>query len=78
MSRRKAENLVAQDSFKSPNTKSSTAKELVSAIRESGLIGMWKDRKDIKDSSEFARKLRKQASKRTIESDAITRHGCND
>ena len=32
----------------------------------SGLIGMWKDRKDIQDSSLFARKLRNQAQDRSI------------
>jgi hypothetical protein len=44
--------------------KPATAKDLVAAIRKNGLIGMWKDRTDIGDSSKFARKLRKQASRR--------------
>lgn len=44
--------------------KPNTGRELVAALRASGLIGMWKDRSDIGDSSEFARKLREQAQKR--------------
>ena len=36
----------------------------VRALMESGLIGMWKDRDDIGDSAEFARKLREQAQRR--------------
>ena len=30
----------------------------------SGLVGMWKDRTDIDDSMEFARKLRQEAERR--------------
>jgi hypothetical protein len=37
-----------------------TAKDLLN----SGLIGMWKDRTDIKDSAEYARKLREEAQTR--------------
>ena len=33
-------------------------------LRNSPLIGMWEDRKDIGDSVEFARKLRERAEKR--------------
>ncbi|NBD35799.1 MAG: hypothetical protein GVY30_07345 [Chloroflexi bacterium] len=33
-------------------------------LRQSGLIGMWKDRQDIQDSSAYARQLREQAQKR--------------
>ncbi len=33
-------------------------------LRNSPLIGMWKDRTDIADSAEFARKLRERADKR--------------
>ena len=33
-------------------------------LRDSGLIGLWKDRKDIGDSSIYARKLRDQAQNR--------------
>ena len=44
--------------------KPTTAKALIKALRESGLIGMWKDRTDIQDSVEFARQLRQDAEKR--------------
>lgn len=47
-----------------PDEKPATAEELVVAIHKSGLIGMWKDRTDIQNSEEFARELRKRASKR--------------
>lgn len=33
-------------------------------LLDSGLVGMWADRKDIDDSLEFARMLRAQASQR--------------
>lgn len=36
----------------------------VQKLRQSGLIGMWKDRQDIQDSSTYARQLREQAQKR--------------
>ena len=35
-----------------------------SQILHSGLIGLWKDREDIEDSSSYARQLREQAQKR--------------
>ena len=41
-----------------------TGKELVRALRESRVAGMWKDRKDIGDSQTFARSLRIRAQKR--------------
>jgi len=50
-----------------PVAKPKTGKELLAALRASGLVGMWKDRKDIGDSSEFARKLRERAQKREKE-----------
>ena len=37
-----------------------TGKDLL----ESGLIGMWKDRKDIRSTVTFARELRMRASRR--------------
>jgi hypothetical protein len=37
-----------------------TAKDLL----ESGLVGIWADREDIGDSSEFARQLREKVEKR--------------
>jgi len=36
----------------------------VQQLRQSGLIGLWKDRNDIRDSSAYARRLREQAQKR--------------
>jgi hypothetical protein len=44
--------------------KPTTARALLKALRESGLIGMWKNRTDIKDSVKFARRLRRDAEKR--------------
>ena len=44
--------------------KPATGRELVEALRKSGLIGMWKDRTDIGDSAEYARELRKRAETR--------------
>src|SRR5262249_10211810 len=38
--------------------KPKSAKELLRSLRESGVVGMWKDRDDIRDSSEFADRLR--------------------
>jgi hypothetical protein len=37
-----------------------TARQLLN----SGLIGLWKDRKDIKDSKAYARQLREEAQRR--------------
>ncbi len=36
----------------------------VGQLRRSGLIGLWKDRTDIEDSSAYARWLREQAQQR--------------
>ena len=36
----------------------------VRQLRQSGLIGLWKDRNDIRDSAVYARRLREQAQKR--------------
>lgn len=47
-----------------PVAKPRTGRELLEALRASGLVGMWRDRQDIGDSSEFARKLRERAQKR--------------
>ena len=44
----------------SPPAPSGTAADLLN----SGLVGMWKDREDIGDSLEFARKLRKEGETR--------------
>lgn len=37
-----------------------TARQLL----DSGLIGLWEDRKDIQDSTDYARQLREQAQRR--------------
>ncbi len=42
------------------HTRQMTARDLL----ESGLVGLWKDRKDIGDSLQFARKLRYEAEHR--------------
>ncbi len=36
----------------------------VRQLRQSGLIGLWKDRNDIQDSAVYARQLREEAQKR--------------
>lgn len=36
----------------------------VQALLDSGLVGMWRDRTDIGDSVEFARRLRDEAQRR--------------
>ncbi len=36
----------------------------VCRLRQSGLIGLWKDREDIQDSAVYARQLREQAQRR--------------
>lgn len=41
-----------------------TGKELAEALRALGVIGMWKDRKETKDSAAFAQALRAKAEKR--------------
>lgn len=38
--------------------KPQTGREILDALCKSGFVGMWKDREDIGDSAEFARKLR--------------------
>lgn len=35
----------------------------VGRLRQSGLIGLWKDREDIQDSAVYARQLREQAQR---------------
>jgi antitoxin ParD1/3/4 len=41
-----------------------SAKDLLDALRKSGFIGMWKNRSDIGDSIDFARRLRIDAERR--------------
>ena len=43
-----------------PGCRRMTARQLL----RSGLIGLWKDRKDIGDSTAYARQLREQAQRR--------------
>jgi hypothetical protein len=50
-----------------PAEKPKTGRQLLEALRSSGLVGMWKDRTDIGDSSEFARRLREAAETRKRE-----------
>ena len=42
----------------------STGAELVAYWEKEGVLGIWADRTDITDSSEYARKLRRQAERR--------------
>jgi hypothetical protein len=65
----KAETDVSEEPQVDPSDeeKPQTAQELFRIICRSGLVGMWKDRKDITDSSEFARKLRERAQSRQWE-----------
>lgn len=58
--------VLSDDRVEDMRSKPSTGPELVDAIRKSGLIGMWADRDDIRDSGKFARKLREKASKRKV------------
>lgn len=48
-------------------TPKSSARSVLTARRllASGLIGLWKDRDDIKDSAVYARQLREQAQRRS-------------
>lgn len=41
-----------------------TGQELLDVLIASGFVGAWKDRTDIGDSVEFARKLRREAERR--------------
>ncbi|HUU00433.1 MAG TPA: hypothetical protein VM425_03230 [Myxococcota bacterium] len=59
--------LEALPLFPQVDAKPKTGRELLRALRASGLVGIWKDRDAIGDSSTFARKLRKRAQTRTEE-----------
>jgi hypothetical protein len=48
----------------STDDKPKSGKELLDVLTRSGLVGMWKDREDIGDSREFARKLRERLQTR--------------
>ena len=45
-----------------------SAKDLLDVLRKSGLVGMWKNRSDIADSTDFARCLRIDAERRSHDS----------
>lgn len=47
-----------------PPRKLRTGKELLDELRASGFVGAWKDRTDIGDSVEFARRVRERAQQR--------------
>ena len=47
-----------------PQPKKKHPRLTVRQFRKSGLIGLWKDRDDIQDSSVYARQLREQAQRR--------------
>jgi hypothetical protein len=53
------------DSPEPTRVKPMTGPELLEAMRKGGIVGMWKDRTDIQDSSAFARELRRRAQTRT-------------
>jgi hypothetical protein len=50
--------------FAQPTTSPSHPRLTVGHLRKSGLVGLWKDRDDIGDSSAYARQLREQAQQR--------------
>jgi len=50
--------------FLQPMTLPPRARLTVGHLRRSGLIGMWQDRRDIDDSSVYARQLREQVQRR--------------
>lgn len=41
-----------------------SGRDLLAALESAGIIGMWADRRDIGDSSEYATQLRRQAQQR--------------
>ena len=57
----KAELIVLVEPVENSVERSMTGSDLL----KSGLVGMWAERKDIGDSLEFARELRKEAEKRS-------------
>ena len=68
--------LLKQANFLSPNEQLLLATRLIDRVRQvnkpmtgkdllnSGVVGIWANRKDIKDSTEYARGLRAQAQTR--------------
>lgn len=53
------------ESFISNNIpKPETGRELLEVLRQSGIVGIWHNRRDISDSQEYARRLRETAQER--------------
>jgi len=50
----------------------------VRRFRASGLIGMWKDREDIQDSSVYARQLRQETQTRRYMDNDSSGYRCDD
>lgn len=48
------------------NDKSAARPLTASKLRSSGIVGLWKDRDDIKNSAQYARQLREIAQNRRI------------
>ena len=59
----KVDVIIRAKSCEKPELRGVTAADLLN----SGLVGLWADRDDIGDSSEFARKLREKAQRRRTE-----------
>src|SRR5258708_5020941 len=59
-----AANGAAAPSVVPDEGKPRTGKELLDALTASGFVGAWKDRTDMGDTIEFARKLRQEAERR--------------
>jgi hypothetical protein len=47
-------------------TKKSRSNYTVGQLRNSGLLGLWENRDDLSDSSQFARSLRDQVQRRSV------------
>jgi hypothetical protein len=50
-----------------PGMPGGAGRELIEVLTANGMIGAWKDRSDIGDPTEFARKLRERVWTRTHE-----------
>ena len=61
------------DRLRTPPLKTTPRSPLtVRQLRQSGLIGLWKDRDDIRDSAAYARRLREEAQRRgDIDHDSV-------
>ncbi len=69
--------VVAQEWIEADRERRRSAVPYMTAndLLNSGLVGLWKDRDDIGDSVEFARKLREEAQNRQFRDD--TENGAN-